>query len=72
MFRPPAFKFLTMIFLSLSISGLPACSKSDQAAEDLAAIRKIKEKEQAEKDSAVAASKAEQERVKKKLSELPK
>jgi hypothetical protein len=67
-----AFKQIAALLLSFNIAFLPACSKTDQAAEDVAKIRAIKEKEQSEKEKAEAASKAEQERVKKKLSELPK
>jgi hypothetical protein len=36
-----------------AIAIAPGCSKSDQAADDIAAIRKIKEKEEAEKAAAI-------------------
>jgi hypothetical protein len=72
MFSTPAFKLIAMFCLSLSISGLPACSKSDQAAEDIAAIRKIKEKEQADKEAAIKKGEETQKSRAEALKNLPR
>ena len=52
-----------LLVSALCLSTITACSKSDQAADDVAAIRKIKEKEVADKAAGDARSVAEQARA---------
>ena len=52
-----------LLVTAFCLSTITACSKSDQAAEDVAAIRKMKEKEAADKAAGDAAFVAEQARL---------
>lgn len=52
-----------LLMSALCLSTITACSKSDQAADDVAAIRKMKEKEAADKAAGDARSVAEQARA---------
>lgn len=53
------------VLSAVCLSTISACSKSDQAAADLAYLRKQKEKEVADKKAAEAKFIAEQERTRK-------
>ena len=57
-------KLMSVLLMSaFCLSTITACSKSDQVADDVAAIRKMKEKEVADKAAGDARSVAEQARA---------
>lgn len=60
-----------LLMSALCLSTITACSKSDQAADDVAAIRKMKEKEAADKAAGEAAEVAEQARLREHFKKNP-
>lgn len=56
-----------LLMSALCLSTITACSKSDQAADDLAYLRKQKEKEVADKANRERATLNEQARLRKKF-----
>lgn len=65
-------KRIAVVLLSAVCAGsFVGCEKADKAAADLAAIRKMKEKEAADKATAEAAARAEQERAREYFKKNP-
>jgi hypothetical protein len=63
---------ISTVLVAIAATPMYGCSKSDQMSEDVAAIRKIKEKEQADKEAAIAKGLESQKRRQEELAKLPR